>query len=54
MGHLSNEVARNFIREFLDSRTSTLILGHLSEREPVVRRTQPLAEASRRRARQTD
>lgn len=31
MGHLSNEVACNFIREVLDSRTSTLILGHLSE-----------------------
>ena len=30
MGHLSNEVACNFIREVLDSRTSTLILGHLS------------------------
>lgn len=31
MGHLSNEVACGFIREVLDSRTSTLILGHLSE-----------------------
>ncbi len=31
MGHLSNEVACNFLREALDSRTSTLILGHLSE-----------------------
>lgn len=30
-GHLSNEVACAFIREVLDSRTSTLILGHLSE-----------------------
>jgi phosphoribosyl 1,2-cyclic phosphodiesterase len=30
-GHLSNEVACEFIREVLDSRTSTLILGHLSE-----------------------
>ena len=30
MGHLSNEVACGFIRETLDSRTSTLILGHLS------------------------
>jgi hypothetical protein len=30
-GHLSNEVACSFIREVLDSRTSTLILGHLSE-----------------------
>lgn len=29
-GHLSNEVACNFIRDDLDSRTSTLILGHLS------------------------
>ena len=31
MGYLSNEVACGFIREMLDSRTSTLILGHLSE-----------------------
>jgi len=31
MGHLSNEVASDFIREELGSRTSTLILGHLSE-----------------------
>lgn len=31
MGHLSNEVACSFIRDILDSRTSTLILGHLSE-----------------------
>jgi phosphoribosyl 1,2-cyclic phosphodiesterase len=30
MGHLSNDVACSFIREDLDSRTSTLILGHLS------------------------
>ena len=30
-GHLSNEVACGFIRDGLDSRTSTLILGHLSE-----------------------
>jgi phosphoribosyl 1,2-cyclic phosphodiesterase len=30
-GHLSNEVACGFIREFLDARTSTLVLGHLSE-----------------------
>jgi phosphoribosyl 1,2-cyclic phosphodiesterase len=30
-GHLSNEVACSFIREVLDGRTSTLILGHLSE-----------------------
>lgn len=29
-GHLSNDVACSFIREDLDSRTSTLILGHLS------------------------
>ena len=29
-GHLSNDVACNFIREELDTRTSTLILGHLS------------------------
>ena len=29
-GHLSNEVACSFIREDLDARTSTLILGHLS------------------------
>ena len=31
MGHLSNEVACGFVREDLDTRTSTLILGHLSE-----------------------
>ena len=31
MGHLSNEVACEFIRDGLDTRTSTLILGHLSE-----------------------
>ncbi len=31
MGHLSNEVACGFIREHLDSKTSTIILGHLSE-----------------------
>jgi phosphoribosyl 1,2-cyclic phosphodiesterase len=31
MGHLSNEVACGFLREALDFRTSTLILGHLSE-----------------------
>jgi phosphoribosyl 1,2-cyclic phosphodiesterase len=31
MGHLSNEVACRFIREQLDSTTSTIILGHLSE-----------------------
>ena len=31
MGHLSNEVACKFVREGLDTRTSTLILGHLSE-----------------------
>ncbi len=31
MGHLSNDVACRFIRDELDSRTSTLILGHLSE-----------------------
>ena len=30
-GHLSNEVACGFVRDGLDSRTSTLILGHLSE-----------------------
>ncbi len=30
-GHLSNEVAADFIRRDLDSRVSTLILGHLSE-----------------------
>ena len=29
-GHLSNDVACSFIREDLDSTTSTLILGHLS------------------------
>jgi phosphoribosyl 1,2-cyclic phosphodiesterase len=31
MGHLSNEVAGQFIRADLDGRTSTLVLGHLSE-----------------------
>jgi phosphoribosyl 1,2-cyclic phosphodiesterase len=31
MGHLSNEVACAFIREELDTSTSTIILGHLSE-----------------------
>jgi phosphoribosyl 1,2-cyclic phosphodiesterase len=31
MGHLSNEVACKFVRDGLDSRTSTVILGHLSE-----------------------
>ncbi len=30
MGHLSNDVACSFIREDLDTGTSTLILGHLS------------------------
>jgi len=31
MWHLSNEVACNFVRDSLDTRTTTLILGHLSE-----------------------
>jgi phosphoribosyl 1,2-cyclic phosphodiesterase len=31
MGHLSNEVACRFIKEAVGPRTSTLILGHLSE-----------------------
>ena len=31
MGHLSNDAACSFVREDLDNRTSTLILGHLSE-----------------------
>ena len=31
MGHLSNEVACRFLRDHLDSTTSTIILGHLSE-----------------------
>lgn len=30
-GHLSNEVAADFIRDSLDTRVSTLILGHISE-----------------------
>jgi phosphoribosyl 1,2-cyclic phosphodiesterase len=30
-GHLSNDAASSFIREELDTRTSTLILGHISE-----------------------
>jgi phosphoribosyl 1,2-cyclic phosphodiesterase len=31
MGHLSNDVACRFVRDHVDSSTSTLILGHLSE-----------------------
>ena len=31
MGHLSNDVACNFLRDEIDARTSTIILGHLSE-----------------------
>ena len=31
MGHLSNEIACGFIRDHLDTTTSTIILGHLSE-----------------------
>jgi phosphoribosyl 1,2-cyclic phosphodiesterase len=31
MGHLSNDVACSFIRDDLDTSTSTIILGHLSE-----------------------
>ncbi len=31
MGHLSNEVACRFLRDQLDTSTSTVILGHLSE-----------------------
>jgi phosphoribosyl 1,2-cyclic phosphodiesterase len=31
MGHLSNEVACRFVRDHLDTTTSTIILGHLSE-----------------------
>ena len=31
MGHLSNDAACSFIRDELDTRTSTLILGHISE-----------------------
>jgi phosphoribosyl 1,2-cyclic phosphodiesterase len=30
-GHLSNEVAADFIRNDLDTRVSTLVLGHISE-----------------------
>jgi len=30
-GHLSNEVAANFVRKHLDTTVSTLILGHISE-----------------------
>jgi phosphoribosyl 1,2-cyclic phosphodiesterase len=30
-GHLSNEVAAGFIQHDLDTRVSTLILGHISE-----------------------
>jgi phosphoribosyl 1,2-cyclic phosphodiesterase len=31
MGHLSNDLACGFIRDNMDTQTSTLILGHLSE-----------------------
>jgi phosphoribosyl 1,2-cyclic phosphodiesterase len=31
MGHLSNEAACEFLRNDIDSRTSTVILGHISE-----------------------
>jgi phosphoribosyl 1,2-cyclic phosphodiesterase len=31
VGHLSNDAASSFIRDELDTRTSTLILGHISE-----------------------
>ncbi len=31
MGHLSNDATCDFIRKDLDTRTSTLVLGHLSE-----------------------
>ena len=31
MGHLSNDAACNFVRDDLDTSTSTLVLGHLSE-----------------------
>jgi phosphoribosyl 1,2-cyclic phosphodiesterase len=30
-GHLSNEVAADFIQNDLDTRVSTVILGHISE-----------------------
>lgn len=30
-GHLSNDVVSDFIRNDLDTRTSTLVLGHISE-----------------------
>jgi len=30
-GHLSNEVAADFIENGLDSRVSTVVLGHISE-----------------------
>jgi phosphoribosyl 1,2-cyclic phosphodiesterase len=45
MGHLSNDAASTFIREELDYRTSTLILGHLSEHNnhPVLVRQAALA-----------
>jgi hypothetical protein len=31
MGHLSNEMVSDFIRDDLDLSTSTLVLGHISE-----------------------
>lgn len=42
MGHLSNDAACDFIRNHLDSQTSTLVLGHLSENNnhPVTVRVQ--------------
>jgi hypothetical protein len=51
MGHLSNDAACAFLREDLDARTSTLILGHLSEHNnhPVLVR-QAAAEALHGRA----
>jgi phosphoribosyl 1,2-cyclic phosphodiesterase len=50
MGHLSNEVACQFIREDMSGQTQTLVLGHLSEQNnypELVRLTAAQALASR-------
>lgn len=49
-GHLSNEVAADFIQNQLDSRLSTLVLGHISEHNnhvPIVQRMGEKALAGR-------
>ncbi len=50
-GHLSNEVAADFLRDDLDMRASTVILGHLSEHNNHVELVRNLAmKALNRRA----